>query len=94
MLVVETYKFAIESGKYENVFRRDWALKEKETDLAYCTINHKEFFAEISVSYLSDFYHDVVGSEMIVGITECSPPFVSPIIFGRMERHHKDVSEF
>ena len=91
MLVVEMHKISKESGKYKKVYRRDWALKENETDVAYCTLNHKEFFAEISVSYLSDFYHDVDGAEMIVSMTECSPPFVSPVVLGRMERQQKDL---
>eukprot|EP00985_Skeletonema_marinoi_P034073 scaffold42966_cov153-Skeletonema_marinoi.AAC.1 len=87
MLVIEMHKIAKESGKYSRVLRRDWALNEVDTDVAYCTLNHKEFFAEISVSYLSDFYHDVDGTGT-VDMAKCSPPFVSPVVLGRMQQKH------
>ena len=89
MLVVEMHKIAKMSGKYARVLRRDWALKEVDTDVAYCTLDHKEFFAEISVSYLSDFYHDVDGAGT-VDMTKCSPPFVSPVVLGRMQEKQQE----
>ncbi|KAL7530086.1 hypothetical protein ACHAWF_003239, partial [Thalassiosira exigua] len=84
-MVVEIHKVAEESGKYSQVLRRDWALKDKDTDMAYCLINHKEFFAEISVAFLADFYHDVDGAGFAV-MAKCSPPFVSPVVVERIQQ--------
>ena len=92
MLVIEMHKIAKMSGKYSRVLRRDWALKEVDTDVAYCTIDHKEFFAEISVSYLSDFYHDVDGAGT-EDMTKCSPPIVSPIVLERMQKQQQECHQ-
>lgn len=82
-MVIEIHKKAQESRKYSKVLRRDWALKDFDTDMAYCIVNHKEFFAEISVSYLADFYHDVDGAGTTV-MARCSPPFVAPPVIERI----------
>jgi hypothetical protein len=92
MLVFEMHKIAEESGRYQRVLRRDWALKQVDTDVAYCTLNHKEFFAEISVSYLSDFYHDVDGAGTR-DMLKCSPPFVSPVIIERMQQQQQQQQQ-
>ncbi len=84
-MVVEIHNKANESGKYAKVLRRDWALKEVDTDMAYCIVNHKEFFAEISVSYLADFYHDVDGAGT-TDMAKCSPPFVAPAVVERIRQ--------
>jgi hypothetical protein len=84
-MVIEMHRIAKESGKYKRVLRRDWAFKETDTDVAYCTLNHKEFFAEMSVSFLSDFYHDVDGTGTVV-MAKCSPPFVAPVIVERIRK--------
>jgi len=84
-MVIEIHKIAKESGKYRKVLRRDWALKDVDTDMAYCIINHKEFFAEISVSFLADCYHDVNGAGTTV-MTKCSPPFFSPDVMERIQQ--------
>lgn len=63
----------------------DWALKDVDTDMAYCIINHKEFFAEISVSYLADSYHDFDGAGTTI-MAKCSPPFVSPAVIERIQQ--------
>ncbi|KAL7508213.1 hypothetical protein ACHAWX_000717 [Stephanocyclus meneghinianus] len=83
-MVIEIYRVAMESNKYSSVLRRDWALKDVESDMAYCTVNHKEFFAEISVTYLADFYHEVVGAGSLE-MAKCSPPFVSSTVIERIE---------
>mmetsp|Transcript_20771 Transcript_20771/g.42566 ORF Transcript_20771/g.42566 Transcript_20771/m.42566 type:complete len:429 (-) Transcript_20771:112-1398(-) len=88
-MVVEIHNKAHESGKYTKVLRRDWALKEVDTDMAYCIVNHKEFFAEISVSYLADFYHDVDGAGT-TDMAKCSPPFVAPSIVDRIRQKAMD----
>lgn len=84
-MVIEIHNIAQESGKYSKVLRRDWALKEIDTDMAYCIINHKEFFAEISVAYLADFYHEVDGAGTTV-MSKCSPPFISPTVIERIQQ--------
>lgn len=83
-MVIEIYRVAMESNKYSSVLRRDWALKDVESDMAYCTVNHKEFFAEISVTYLADFYHEVDGAGSLE-MAKCSPPFVSSTVIERIE---------
>lgn len=92
MLVFEMHKIAKENGRYERVLRRDWALNEVDTDVAYCTLNHKEFFAEISVSYLADFYHYVDGGGT-VDMLKCSPPFVSPVVIERMQKQQQELQQ-
>ena len=90
-MVLEIHRVANESRKYDTVLRRDWALKEIETDMAYCIVNHKEFFAEISTTYLADFYHEVdcAGSD---DLAKCSPPFISPDVIERIAEKFRDGS--
>ena len=90
-MVIEIYQIAKTSGKYSKVLRRDWALKEVDTDQAYCTINHKEFFAEMSVAYLAYSYQHVDG----VGSTDmakCSPPFISPEVIWRIQQEEQQYA--
>lgn len=54
--VLDAFGNALESGLYDEVLRRDWAYEEEEMDAAYATINHKEFFAEMSVAFWSRGY--------------------------------------
>lgn len=82
-MVSEIHKVAKESNKYSTVLRRDWALKEIETDMAYCIVNHKEFFAEISTTFLADFYHEVDGAAS-TDMKKCSPPFISNEVIERI----------
>lgn len=90
-MVIEIHKIAKESGKYSKVLRRDWALKQTDTDMAYCIINHKEFFAEISVAYLAEFYSYVDGAGTTV-MAKCSPPFTSPAVFKRIQQQANQAS--
>ncbi|KAL3798384.1 hypothetical protein HJC23_005037 [Cyclotella cryptica] len=83
-MVIEIYRVASESTKYTTVLRRDWALKDVEYDMAYCIVNYKEFFAEISVTYLADFYHEVDGAGS-QDMAKCSPPFVSLAVIERIQ---------
>jgi len=56
-LVMQAFGGVLENGLYDDVLRRDWAsAEEEESDAAYATINHKEFFAELSVAFLSRGY--------------------------------------
>ena len=62
--------------KYHNVYRRDWYYTNKETikDMAYALTNHKECFAELSVTYLCDFYKEL--DNKYDTFEACSPPFL------------------
>ncbi|KAL3800541.1 hypothetical protein ACHAW5_002000 [Stephanodiscus triporus] len=88
-MIIELHEISEQCGKYAKVLRRDWALKDVDTDMAYCILNHKEFFAEISVAFLADFYQDVGAGTTIMA--KCSPPFVSPAIIERI-RQQSSVS--
>ena len=59
--------------------RRDWAGRDCDTDTAYCTINHKEFFSEISVAYLCNSYGSLDADIREGDMASCSPPFLSDI---------------
>jgi len=92
-MVAEIHQIAKESDKYRKVLRRDWALKDVDTDMAYCLVNHKEFFAEISVAYLADFYHNVNGVGTTI-MAKCSPPFVSPDVIERIRQETLEGYKF
>ncbi|KAL9180093.1 hypothetical protein ACHAXT_008063 [Thalassiosira profunda] len=94
--VVDIHRIAKESGKYAKVLRRDWALKEVDTDMAYAIVDHKEFFAEISVSFLADFYHERdhgAGAATSMSMATCSPPFVSLAVIERMRQQSEKGSQ-
>ena len=86
--VFEIWRIAQEGGKYNRVLRRDWAGRTEETDMAYGLINHKEFFADMSVSYLADGYceFDCKGSTQMA---KCSPPFLSQDVIQRVREETK-----
>ncbi|KAL3762672.1 hypothetical protein ACHAWU_001617 [Discostella pseudostelligera] len=88
-MVIEFHKVAKESGKYSKVLRRDWALKQVDTDMAYCLVNHKEFFSEISVAYLADCYYGVEKEGTTV-MAKCSPPFISIDVIERIQQQAED----
>jgi hypothetical protein len=78
------YKRACQSGRYNRVLRRDWAGKEDgDTDLAYCMIDHKEFFAEISVTYWSKGYGEL-DEASCDSMEECSPAITEPNVLARL----------
>mmetsp|Transcript_64615 Transcript_64615/g.75816 ORF Transcript_64615/g.75816 Transcript_64615/m.75816 type:complete len:162 (+) Transcript_64615:878-1363(+) len=58
--------------------------------MAYCLINHKEFFAEMSVTFLSDSYHSL--DKETGAMEQCSPPLLSPVVVSRVchEQSRKD----
>lgn len=77
------YMRAQQSGRYNRVLRRDWAGKENgDTDLSYSMIDHKEFFAEMSVTYWSKGYNEfdqASGDNM----NECTPLITDPTVLTR-----------
>lgn len=88
--VKNMYGLAMKSKKYQEVLRRDWAYLPCDKDTAYATINHKEFFAELSVAFLSSGHEhlDVVedfNKSMPISMDSVSPPFQSTDILNRQQ---------
>lgn len=81
--VQELYTKATLSGKYERVLRRDWAGKPKDYDMAYAMIDLKEFFAEMSVTYLSNGYHELDHADKTI-LEESCPPLLEPTALTRV----------
>lgn len=95
------YDIAMESGKYEEVIRRDWAYLPCNRDTAYATINHKEFFTELSVAFLSYGYQhlDVAQDSKSMSMYVLSPPFQAPDVLDRQKgqnpmNHEKNSKPF
>jgi hypothetical protein len=82
-LYVEAYK----SGRYDKILRRDWAGKDVDFDMAYGMVDFKEFFAEMSVAYLSNGYHDLDRANKAV-MEACCPPLLEPNVTKRILRNH------
>jgi hypothetical protein len=80
--VVQAYLNAKASGRYDKSQRRDWAGQECDSDIAYAMVDHKEFWAEMSVTYLCDTYPnlDKVSMDM------CSPPYMDPVVAERVQQ--------
>ncbi len=92
-MVIGAFGKALESGLYDDVLRRDWAfcLEGEDRDAAYATINHKEFFSELSVAFLSRGYDACLSSSgsdfnLVTKMEDCSPPMMSPEVIERMRR--------
>jgi hypothetical protein len=84
-LVIRGYETAKTSGLYETVRRRDWAGKEVDFDLAYATVDCKEFFSEMSVTYFAHGYAELNEKDE-QQILECSPPILQRTVLARV-RH-------
>lgn len=83
------YARAQQSGRYESVLRRDWAGKAGgDADLSYCMIDHKEFFAEMSVTYWANSYRDLDKASSDT-MEECTPPITDPTVLARFGSHRK-----
>lgn len=81
------YRHAQESQLYNTVLRRDWAgaAHGHDTDLAYCMMDCKEFFAEMSVTYLAQhgmFYQ--LDTACCTNMEECTPPITEPTVVQRL----------
>ena len=83
--VIDLYQDARRSGRYERVLRRDYAGKEVDHDLHYGMVDHKEFFAEMSVTWWSRGYRDLDQPSDARSMECCSPPIMEPIVRGRLE---------
>lgn len=84
-VVKAAFRAAESSGKYESVLRRDWAGKSEDRDMAYAMVDHKEFFAEMSVTYFADGYRRL-ASESGTAMECCSPPIQEPITLTRLQK--------
>ena len=69
--------------------RRDWAGYDITTDIAYAMVNYKEFFAEMSVTYLSCAY-PYLNEYRSEQLDECSPPLLAPKVLARVEWKSKE----
>lgn len=86
-VVEQFYVEAYKSGRYEETLRRDWAGKAQDFDMAYAMVDLKEFFAEMSVTYLSNGYTDLDKSNKFV-MEDCCPPLLEPVVTKRVSRKH------
>jgi hypothetical protein len=87
LAVEQLYRQARESGKYENVLRRDWAGLTEDYDLAYAMVDKKEFFAEMSVAFLCHGYQHLNRKDCNV-MEECCPPLLHPVVTERVMKLH------
>lgn len=87
-VVERLYTEAYKSGMYENVLRRDWAGKEEDYDMAYAMVDFKEFFAEMSVTFLCDGYHELDTANTSI-MEECCPPLIEPNVTKQVLRKNR-----
>lgn len=55
--------------------------------LAYALVDQKEFFAEMSVTFLSNGYHKLSRAENTI-MESCSPPLLQPDVSDRVLKHN------
>jgi len=86
--IMRLYKILKCSKKYERVPRRDWGGRTVEHDFAYALVNYKEFFAEMSVSFLASkcesFTRNVSSPTFLVH----SPRLCSPSVYLSVIKRH------
>uniref|UniRef100_A0A7S2Y986 Uncharacterized protein n=2 Tax=Entomoneis paludosa TaxID=265537 RepID=A0A7S2Y986_9STRA len=59
-----------------------------ERDLHYAMVNHKEFFAEMSVTYLAQGYPHLKDAPPSTNVVTCSPPLMEPTVLARLAQRH------
>lgn len=83
--VLQAYLAAKQSGRYDRTLRRDWAGQDRDYDLAYAMVDHKEFWSELSTTYLCNNYeHLDKANNTIMG--HCSPPITEPHVLERLRQ--------
>ena len=82
--VLDLYHDAQQSGLYQQALRRDWTGESVEHDMHYCMVDHKEFFAELSVTYWSKGYRELDQPTNTQDMEACSPPIQEPIVRKRL----------
>ena len=80
--VKQAFTTAGKSDLYEQVLRRDWAGKDVDCDMAYAIVDHREFFAEMSVAYWSRAYHEL-DRENHSKMEKTSPPILETAVKAR-----------
>ena len=90
-VVMDAYKRAEQSGQYQSVLRRDWAGKEQQRDLSYSMVDHKEFFAEFSVTYLARCYRELDAKDGR-SMMDCCPPLTEPSVLARLGIHEQPLT--
>jgi hypothetical protein len=83
--VKEASHAAEASQKYKAVFRRDWVGKSQDRDLAYALVDHKEFFAEMSVTFHATGYQHL-ATRSAVDLLSCCPPLMERNVIERVTR--------
>lgn len=83
--IKKAFGLATVSGLYDTVRRRDWAGQDEDFDLAYAMVDMKEFFAEVSVAFLSIGYQHLDDANPC-RILECSPPIIEPTVVQRIQQ--------
>lgn len=77
--IKQEYTRALQSGRYDRVLRRDSASnRDGAFDLAYAMIDHKEFFAEMSVTHWSHYYAHLDNASC-TQLQSCSPPTIKEL---------------
>ena len=90
------YHQAHNSQLYSTVLRRDWAgggntANGMDTDLAYCMMDCKEFFAELSVTYLAQHRSfQYLDTACCTNMAACSPPITEPTVLQRLYKDNND----
>lgn len=94
--VINLFQDTYSKRKYlSGILRRDWAGKTKDTDKAYCMVNHKEFFAEMSVTFLSSSYPELDdgfgnGSNSYITMLSHCPPLQNHNVIGAVRKKYDD----
>jgi hypothetical protein len=84
--VQSLFEKAQASGLYNRTLRRDWADMPVTYDMHYAMVDHKEFFAEQSVTFLAKGYTELDQMDMDKDSMECcSPPIIEPRVLARLQ---------
>ena len=90
--VKQLFETARYSGRYDRTLRRDWAGLEEDYDLAYAMVDQKEFFAEMSVTFLSNGYRKLDKADKHQ-MEACSPPLLQPSVSDRVLKRHNILDQ-
>jgi hypothetical protein len=74
---------ALEQALIDDGEEEQEELEPADTDLAYAMVDKKEFFAEMSVAFLSDAYHALDKGDCRY-MVECCPPILEPSVLARV----------
>lgn len=91
--IIDAWNRCCANPLYHQVLRRDWAgLSTGDTDMAYGLINAKEWFAELSVAYLSRGYPDL-DNRAPLSMDESSPPILSNGVLARLQQRQRQQKQ-